>query len=181
MSTPLVNLMLERCAQAIEKAIIPKLTDAFALEQAMFTAVLLSYLATAVEPKYHELIEENEEIKKVMEKGLKVLRGEKALAGDATSDSLIDKIDRELKKVETESADFAEENHNLRLALMETIYGLDDLTEKLPAETITPLRQEIRSVLRHQLNHTLVRIEALAAARAESGLVRPGFSVENVE
>ena len=64
---------------------------------------------------------------------------------------------------------------------METINGLDALADELPLETVSPLRQQIRSLIRQQLNHKIARIEALAEARAAAGIIPLGFFTKNQE
>ena len=178
MRTSVITLMLERCAQAVEQVIMPNLTDAFALEQAMYTALLLRFLAPSVEEKGQELSEENKGMREVMGKILETLRGEETLSGNAVRNGVIERLDRELKETKVEPPDISEDNSNLKGVLAEIINGLDALTEELPKETMSSLKQQIRSVLRQQLNHRLARIEALAAARAAAGMASTGPSVE---
>ena len=158
MGTSITTLMLERCAQTIEQVIIPNLTGAFAFEQAMFIAVVLRILAPAVEDKSQELREENEGMREVLGRVLEVLRGEKALSRNAIRNGLIERLEHELKKVEVGPPDVSEEHHNLKGALVETIKGLDALTKDLPTGTMSSLRQQIRSVLRQQLDHAVARV-----------------------
>jgi hypothetical protein len=157
MGTQITTLMLERCAQTIEQVVIPNLPEGFALEQAMSIARVLHFLAPVVEEKCQELREENEAMREVLGRVLEVLRGEKALSGNAVSNELIRRLDHELKKVEVGPPDAGEENHNLKGALVETINGLDALKEGLPTETMSSLRQQIRSVIRQQLDHGTAR------------------------
>lgn len=46
--------------------------------------------------------------------------------------------------------------------LVETIKGLDALTDDLPRETMSSLRQQIRSVIRLELDHILARLSAIS-------------------
>jgi hypothetical protein len=160
MGTQITTLMLERCAQTIEQVVIPNLPEGFALEQAMSIARVLHFLAPFVEEKCQELREENEAMREVLGKVLEALRGEKALSQNAVRNRLIERLDQELKKVEVGPPDVSEENHNLKAALVETINGLDALTENLPTETMSSLRQEIRSVIRQQLDHGVAHAAA---------------------
>ena len=181
MGTPITKIMLERSAQTIEQVIIPNLTGAFALEQAMSIATVLRFLAPVVEEESQELSEENEGMREVLGRVLEVLCGEKALSGNAIRDGLMERIDHELKKVEVGPSDVREENHRLKRALMETINGLDALTEDLSTETMSSLRQQIRSVLRQQVDHGMADaagwIAAHLAARVGSGTVQLPISV----
>ena len=157
MGTQITTLMLERCAQTIEQVVIPNLPEGFALQQAMSIARVLHFLAPVVEEKCQELREENEAMKEVLERVLEALRGEKALSRNAVRNRLIKRLDQELKRVEVGPPDATEENHSLRGALVETINGLDALMEGLPTGTMSSLRQQIRSVLRQQLDHGTAR------------------------
>jgi len=173
MANSITKIMLQRSAETIEKVIITNLSGAFALEQAMSIATILRFLAPVVEVESEELCAENEGMREVLGRVLEVLRGEKALSGNAVSDGLIERLDSELKKGGVQPQDVREENHNLKRALMESINGLDALTEDLSAETMSSLRQQIRSVLREQVDHGMADaagwMTAHLAARIGSG------------
>jgi len=177
MGTPMTTLMLERCAQTIEQVIIPNLTGAFASEQAISIATVLRALAPVVEEKSQDMDEENKGMSEVLGKVLAALRDEKALSHNTVSSGLIEKLDHELKKVEGEPPDVSEENLNLKRALMETIAVLDALTEDVPIEMMSSLRQQIRSILRQQLDHNMARafawIAALVTTRVATGETLP--------
>jgi len=180
MGTPITKIMLERSAQTIEQVIIPNLTAAFALEQAMSIATVLRFLAPVVEEKTQELKVENEGMREVLGRVLEALRAEKALSKNSVRNGLIERLDHELKKVEVEPPDVSEENHNLKRALMETIYGLDALTDDLPTKVMSSLRQQIRSVLRQQLDRGVADavgwITAHMVTRVASGTAPLPFS-----
>ena len=158
METPITTLMLERCAETIEKVIIPNLTGAFEFENAMWIAVILHILAPNVEENSRELSEENEGMREALGRVLEVLREEKALAQNPIRNDLIETLERELKKVEVGPPDVSKENHNLKGALVHTINGLDALTDDLPGETMSSLRQQVRSALRQQLDHSVAHV-----------------------
>lgn len=176
MGIPITTLMLHRCAQTMEQVIIPNLTEAFASEQATHIVTLLYVLAAIVEEKSQELREENEGMREVLGRVLEALRGEKALSQNAVRNGLIERLDHELKKVEVGLPDVREENHNLKGVLVETIYGLDALTEDLPTGTMSSLRQQIRSVIRQQLDHGIAPVQAMLAARFWSWIAQPFIS-----
>jgi len=157
MDTSLVTLMLQRAAQAIEQVIIPELTEGFALEEASHIASMLRSLAPNVEEKSQDLREENKAMRKVLERVLRVLHRRKALSQNAISNGLIEILDHELKKVDDSPPDVSQENHNLKRALVETIKALDALAGDLPIKTASFLRQQIRFVLRQQLDHAAAR------------------------
>jgi len=181
MANSITKIMLERSAETIEQVIIPNLTGAFALEQAMSIATVLRFLAPVVEVESQDVSEENEGMREVLGRVLEVLRGEEALSGNAIRNGLIERLDSEFKKGEVQPQDVREENHNLKRALMETINGLDALTEDLSTDTMSSLRQQIRSVLRQQLDHGVADaagwIAAHVAARVGSGTAQLPISV----
>ena len=152
METPLTTLMLQRCAQTIEQVIIPDLKGAFEFEQAMYIAILLHILAPAVEMKSQELQEENEGMRQALGQVLQALRENAVGAG------LAEQLDRGLQEAGEETAGITEQNHRLKGALVDAIKGLDALSGELPDEAMSPLRQEIRSALRQQLDHGVQRV-----------------------
>jgi hypothetical protein len=161
MTNSLLALYIERCAQALEKVVIPNLTDNFASTQARMIAILLHSFAPRVEEKGKQLMTENDGMQEVLGKVLEVLRGEKTLSSNAVNTGLIKRLELELQKGETKHPDLSEENDRLKGALVEIIKGLDALSEALPIEKISSLRQQIRVVLRQQLDHELVRVAAI--------------------
>lgn len=163
MGSSLVTLMLERCAEAIEKVIVPNLTDDFARGQAVLTAATLHLLAPAVEEKAKDLIEENKGMKGVLGRVLEVLRGEDAISSNAVKAGLMETIELEMQKAEINYPDISEVNEGLKAVLVKTINGLDALRGDFPMELMSSLRQQIRSVLRQQVNHALARIERFDA------------------
>ena len=158
METSITTLTLERCAQTIEKVVVPNVTGEFALSQAQSIARVLHILAPAVEEKCQELWEENEGMREVLGRVLEALRGEKAPPRNAVRNKLIGRLDDELKKVKVGPPDAHQEHHDLKGVLVETIKGLDALTEDIPIETMSSLRQQIRAVVRQQLDHAVARI-----------------------
>ena len=151
-------LCLQRCAQAMEKVVIPNLTDNNAIMQARAIALLLNAVAPVLEEKGKELMIENDGMKQVLRKVLKALRSEINLSSNAVSAGLIRELDLELQKGKTKYRDLTEENHRLKGALVKVIKGLDALSEDLPMKKISSLRQQIRSVLRQQLDRELALV-----------------------
>ena len=158
MGTAITNLMLERCAQTIEQVITPNLTGAFEFENAMWLGIILHILAPMVEEKSQELSEENDAMRQVLTSVLEALRGEKALSQNPVRNDLIDRLDGELKKVSVGPPDVSEENYSLKGALVDIIKGLDALTDDLPQETMSSLKQQVHSVLRQQLDHGVAHV-----------------------
>ena len=158
METPITTLMLERCAETIEKVIIPNLTGAFEFENAMWIAIILHILAPNVEENSRELSEENEGMREALGRVLEVLRGQKPLAQNPVRNDLTKTLERELKKVEVGPPDVSKENYNLKASLVHTINSLDALTDDLPGETMSSLRQQVHSALRQQLDHSVSHV-----------------------
>lgn len=158
MGTAITNLMLERCAQTIEQVITPNLTGAFEFENAMWLGIILHILAPMVEEKSQELSEENDAMRQVLGQVLEVLWGQKALAQNSVRNDLIVTLERELKKVDDGPPDVSEENYSLKGALVDVIKGLDALTDDLPQETMSALKQQVHSALRQQLDHSVAHV-----------------------
>jgi len=157
METPLVTLMLQRAAQAIEEAIMPNITEPFALEEAKHIAFMMRSLAPNVEEKSQDLKEENESMRRVLGRVVTLLRRRNTSSLNTTRTGLIELVEYELTKVDAEPLNVSQENHNLKRALVETIKSLDALTGDVPIQTMPSLRRQIRSVLRQQLNNTAAR------------------------
>ena len=62
-----------------------------------------------------------------------------------------------MQKLRTADLDFSEENHILKGGLVKSISGLEALRDELSAEKMASLRQQIRLLLRQQLNLELNR------------------------
>jgi hypothetical protein len=169
MGTSIPTLMLERCAQAIEKTIIPNLPNDFAARQAGLIAALLHALAPTLEEKGDELIKENKKMRDVLRKVMEALRGEKVLYSKPVATEIMLGINRALQNVETGSLGIREGNDCLKEALVETIKRLDALEDDLMKETISSLRQQIRSVVRQQLDHELARVSHLEIIKVFAG------------
>ena len=153
-----IPLMLERTAQFLEQQVAPQLPTRWLMQKVMMSGSLLRLLAVSAEEKSQGLMEENEGMRQALGRVLEVLRGEEALSQNQVRNGLIERLERELKKVDVAAPGFSEENQKLKGALVETIKGLDALTGDLPQETMLSLKQQIRSVIRLELDHSLARI-----------------------
>ena len=156
-SLPL-RLILERTGQFLEQQVAPQMSTRWLMQKAFMSGFVLRLLAVTMEEQSKDLGEENEAMKEALAGVLEVLQRESALSQNQTRDQLIESLDSELRKVNGAALDLSEQNLNLKEALVETIKGLDALTDELPAETLSPLRQQIRSAIRLQLNHSLARL-----------------------
>ena len=116
-----------------------------------------------MEEKAKDLIEENEGMKGVLGRVLEALRGENDLSPNAFGAELIETIALEMQRAEINYPDVSKVNECLKQVLVKTINGLDVLQEEFPMELMSSLRQQIRSVLRQQVDHALARIEGFDA------------------
>jgi hypothetical protein len=148
-------LMIEKCAQTIEDAIIPALADESVVLLARYTASILNMLAPGVEEKSKELIEENLAMREVLGKARDTL-GQKSLFSKQVWTQLVESLD--LDSQNGAHSDVLEENHRLKASLAQTIKVVDTLTNEVPPETSAALSEQIRHVLRQQINHGLARL-----------------------
>jgi thymidylate kinase len=145
--------MIEKCAQTIEDAIIPALADESVVLLARYTAAILHMLAPGVEEKSKELIQENLAMREVLGKARDALV-RKSTSSNQVWTQLVESLDLDLQnKVHT---DVLEENHRLKAALAQTIKVIGALTNDVPQETSASLSEQIRHVLRQQIDHGLV-------------------------
>lgn len=149
-----IRTKIEKCAEAIEKVIAPKLNEPFIVEQALSVAKLLRTLA----PNVHEdewLQKDNALMGGVLKEAAELVRKEPAIFEQS--------IGKACALMETDEQQKAgmvlsEENYNLRMAFMETIKGLNAVTSDKAAEMMSPLRRRIHAVLREQVDYELARI-----------------------
>jgi hypothetical protein len=155
MGSSVPALMIEKCAQIIENAIIPALDDESVVVQARYTAAILHMSAMGVEEKSKELIEENLAMREVLGKAREAL-GRKAPSSNLIWTQLVEALDVDLKN--GAQTDVLEENHRLKAVLAQTIKGIDALTNEVSPKTVSSLRGQIRRVMRQQIDHGLVRL-----------------------
>lgn len=163
MGQSIVPLMLERTAQFLEQQVVPQLATPWLMQKVMMSGNLLRLLAVSVEEKSQDLREENEGMRQALEKVLEVLQGERTLSHNQVRNGLVERLGRELKGADVAAPDLSEENQKLKEMLVETIKGLDALTDDLPQETMSSLKQPIRSAIRLQLDHSLARLAAVSS------------------
>ena len=156
-----IGLMLERTAQFLEQQVTPHLPTRMLMQKAVMSGYLLRLLAVTVEEKSQDLREENEAMRQALGRVLEVLRREEALSQNQVRNGLVERLDRELKKVDVAAVDLSEQHLNLKAAMVEAIKGLDALADDLPPETVSSLRQQMRSVIRLQLDHSLARLPSV--------------------
>ena len=151
MRTQTTRLMIEKCAEAIEKVVVPKLSEAFIAEQALGAAKLLQTLApNVVEDEW--LRKDNAKMRDVLQKVVEWIRKEGPSLQEPMGNARKRIEGLELKKADM---DLSEENYNLRLALVETIRGLGALAKDTAIGDVSPLRRRIHRVLREQVDHEL--------------------------
>jgi hypothetical protein len=110
-------------------------------------------LASGIEVKSGDLIEENRRMRQVLSDVLVVLRGQEGVSQNAAKCGLMEKLIEELKRVEVEPLGVCEENYELKGLLVQIINCLDSLGEDIPKQILYSLRNQIRRVLREQLDH----------------------------
>ena len=157
-----IPLMLERTAQFLEQQVAPQLPTRWLMQKVMMSGSLLRLLAVSAEEKSQDLMEENEGMRQALGRVLEVLKGEVALSDNKVRNELIERLERELKGTDVAVSGLSEENQKLKGVLVETIKSLDALTDDLPRETISSLRQQIRSVIRLELDHTLAYLATVS-------------------
>ena len=168
-----ITSILQRCAQALEQTAIPNLTDPLALQRTMGIASLLNRLAPVVEIKGVELMEENQRMRQVLTSVLSVLYSEDILSRNAVNFELIERLIQKLKKVEAEFQSISEENYELKGILVHTINYMNTLEVNLPQEIAYSLRNQIRSLLREQLNSGIAHAKSALGRRRSEPLIKP--------
>jgi hypothetical protein len=156
MGMSLPGSIIEKCAQVIEKNIIPALDDESVAVQAQYTAAMLHLLAPGIEERSKEMIEENDAMRKVLARAKRTI-GRKGSKQGCTR--LLETLNTELRK--RRCSDVPVENQRLKKVLIYTIKGLDGLGDEVSQKTLSLLREHIRTVLRQQINHGMSCLPAL--------------------
>ncbi len=154
MNANMVTLIVERCAQTLENAVAPKLTDTFAAAQLSAVYQLLRLLAPGLEAQGAALEAENTMIRKVLANVMELLTSDPELSDSDLQHKMADAIVKRLSDAQPPAGILAA-NQALKVALADTIDGLEGLAVVLPAVTIGLLRNELRAALRLQLNHEI--------------------------
>lgn len=150
MASSLPTLMLEKCAQTIENVIIPALSDETVINQSQYTAAILHALAPALEEKSKTLSEENHALRDVLARIRQALSQQNPSSNPAWGE-LAEILARRFEH----DGDLLAENHALKAALVDCIKVLDALAAEFSPEPLAALKDQIRAVLRLQLDHAL--------------------------
>ncbi|MBM4462106.1 MAG: hypothetical protein FJ012_02065 [Chloroflexi bacterium] len=159
-----VKPILEKCAEFLEQAVLPGLNEPLLIQKTYLTSVALRILANTVEEKGRDLIDENNGMREVLGRVLEALQRKDTLSQVEVRSELIEKLAVTLKGAGAPGASLSEENARLKGALVDTVRGLDTLSNVLPQETVSSLRRQIRAAIRQQLDHGLAHIEGVPVA-----------------
>lgn len=153
-----IKLILQRIADFMEQSVLATQTDAMMFQKVYVTSITLRILANVVDEKAANLVQENAKMRKVLSEVIEKLRGEKAASREEAGNRLIKDLEAGLK---TDGQDPAEENAILKETLVEAINGSYALSASLPEKTNAFFRQEIRSALRQQVDHSWAYLEGV--------------------
>jgi hypothetical protein len=156
MAISLPSMLIEKCAQTVDTVIIPALTDESAIMQARHAAALLHTMAPFIEQRSTELIQENRAMTEMLAKVRRTLN-RKPLPQNAVWTDLLEALGCEPGR--RDCSDVLEDNYRLKGLLVRTIRDLEFLSADLSPRTIRSLEDDIRVVLRQQLDHSLAVTE----------------------
>ncbi len=156
-----IKLMLERFADFTDQSILPAMTDPVLLQKAFFMSTALRILANSVEEKAGDMVVENKAMAEVMGNVMAKLQREDTLSQNRVKNDLVNTIEGALKGIEAGEADPVRKNRDLMEALVDTIKGLDALRDLMPEQTMSSLKQQIRSLLRRQVDHGIAHLDGV--------------------
>ncbi len=156
-----VRLFMEKCADYVEQVLLPKVTDPLEFNKTYLMCVALRIMANSVEEKAIDLIKENAEMRALFKAVLEELKKYDPLPQSAIRNQLIQTLNDALKATRDGPTDPAGENLILKQALVDTIKGLDALTDVIPESAISSLRSRMRSVLKQQVDHGWTHLEGV--------------------
>ena len=142
--------------------IVPELSSPLALTQAMVLSGLLNFLGAIWEKTAQfPLVEENKDLKDVLQAATRTLKATRQDIEDETIGPLTQKIDAELAREYPAEGPYPafhsllEENCNLKESLVQTITALDEMSQHYQRQAIDELRKRIRTHLRKHLDWQL--------------------------
>jgi len=142
--------------------ILPELSSPSAITQAMVLSGLLGLLGAIWEKTAQfPIIEENNDLKDVLQTAAKTFKAIGQDYEDETIGSVTQKIDAELEREHPSEGQYPafhtllEENYNLKENLVQTITALEEMSQNYQSQTIDELRKRIRGHLRKQLDWQL--------------------------
>ena len=159
---PTLDKMLKGMEYILSNDIVPELSSPFALTQAMVLSGLLNFLGAIWEKTAQfPLVEENKDLKDVLQIATRALKAVRQDHEDETIGPLAEKIDAELvREYPAEGLypslhSLLEENYNLKENLVQTITTLDEISQNHQSQAIDELRKRIRAHLRKHLDWQL--------------------------
>ena len=159
---PTVDKMCKSINNVLLNDIVPELSSPSTRMQAMIISAMINRIATIWEKtSQFPLIEENKDLKDVLQTATSALKATKQDYTDETLETLTQKIDAELQRKYPSGEQYPslhsllEENSNLKELLVQTITGLDETSRNYESQTLDELRKKIRAHLRKQVDWDL--------------------------
>jgi len=147
---------------ALINDILPDLSSPVAQRQVLLISAIINRIATIWEKtSQFPLIEENKDLKDVLQTATSTLKATKQDYKDETLEALTQKIDAELQRKYPSGEQYPslhsllEENSNLKELLVQTITGLDETSRNYKSQALDELRKKIRAHLRKQVDWDL--------------------------
>lgn len=159
---PTVDKLCNGINNALINDILPDLSSPVAQRQVLLISAIINRIATIWEKtSQFPLIEENKDLKDVLQTATSALKATKQDYTDETLETLTQKIDAELQRKYPSGEQYPslhsllEENSNLKELLVQTIIGLDETSRNYESQTLDELRKKIRAHLRKQVDWDL--------------------------
>jgi len=159
---PTVDKLCNGINNALINDILPDLSSPVAQRQVLLISAIINRIATIWEKtSQFPLIEENKDLKDVLQTATSTLKATKQDYKDETLEALTQKIDAELQRKYPSGEQYPslhsllEENSNLKELLVQTITGLDETSRNYKSQALDELRKKIRAHLRKQVDWDL--------------------------
>lgn len=159
---PTVDKLCNGINNALLNDILPDLSSPVAQRQVLLISAIINRIATIWEKtSQFPLIEENKDLKDVLQTATSTLKATKQDYTDETLEALTQKIDAELQRKYPSGEQYPslhsllEENSNLKELLVQTITGLDETSRNYKSQALDELRKKIRAHLRKQVDWDL--------------------------
>jgi len=159
---PTVDKLCNGINYALVNDILPELSSPVAQRQVLMISATISRIATIWEKtSQFPLIEENRDLRDILLAATRTLKVTKQDYTDETLEGLTEKIDAELPREYPSEERYPsvhsllEENSNLKELLVQTITGLDEISQNYKSQDLDELRGKIRAHLRRQLDWEL--------------------------
>jgi len=159
---PTLGKMLEGMNYTLLNDILPELSSSYALTQAMMLSATMNLCAAIWQGTCQfPLIEENKDLKDVLQTVTKTLKATQPDYWDKPLAGLTQKIDAELQReypsgeVYPPLQSLLEENCNLKELLDQTIIALEETSRNYKSQALDEVKNKIRAHLRKHLNWRL--------------------------